>query len=130
MGLQQIPGLYIAETEKRGRGVFCARDIEKGELIEMCPLIKIPNKQLEYIGKTVLYDYYFLLDDKDHSTCIALGYGSLYNHSPKPNAEVLMDADAELMYVECLENIQAGSEILISYSGKSKNMEELWFPVH
>ena len=129
MSLQQIPGLYIAETEKRGRGVFCATDIKKGELIEMCPLIKIPKSQLAIIDKTVLYDYYFLLEDPDNPACMALGYGSLYNHSKQPNAEVLMDPDAELMYIECLRDIQSGNEIMISYSGKSEDQKNLWFQV-
>ena len=94
MSLQQIPGLYVAETEKKGRGMFCANGIKEGELIEICPLIKIPKDQVASIDKTILYNYYFLLNDKENPACIALGYGSLYNHTKNPNAEILIDADA------------------------------------
>ena len=127
MSLQQIPGLYVAETEKKGRGMFCANDIEAGALIEICPLIKIPSEQITNLDKTVLYNYYFLLDESETPACIALGYGSIYNHSEQPNAEVLMDSDASTMFVECTEAIPAGSEILINYIGNIKDKEQLWF---
>ncbi len=127
MSLQQIPGLYVAETEKKGRGMFCANDIEAGALIEICPLIKIPSDQVPDLDKTVLYNYYFLLDKSENPACIALGYGSIYNHSDQPNAEVLMDSDASTMFVECTKTIPSGSEILINYIGNIKDKEQLWF---
>ncbi len=127
MSLQQIPGLYVAETEKRGRGMFCANGIKEGELIEICPLIKIPKDQVAIIDKTILYNYYFLLNDKENPACIALGYGSLYNHAKNPNAEILIDADASTIYIECIKGIAAGAEILISYSGDKKGADQLWF---
>jgi SET domain-containing protein len=127
MSLQQVPGLYVAETEHRGRGMFCAEDIQKGTLIEICPLIKIPKNQLQTIDQTILYNYYFLLDEEEYPACIALGYGSMYNHAETPNAEVLMDANAKIMYVECIQTINAGDEILISYSNTRKETNNLWF---
>ena len=53
-----IPGLYIANSSNRGRGVFTAQEIETGDLIEICPLLIIPKKDVSAIHKTVLHDYY------------------------------------------------------------------------
>jgi len=48
-----IPGLYIANSENRGRGVFTAQDLSKGDLIEICPLLLIPKKEVAKIHKTI-----------------------------------------------------------------------------
>ena len=58
--MHQIPGLYIAQSSKEGRGVFTSVPINEGDIIEVCPVIEIPISQVPIIHKTVLHDYYFL----------------------------------------------------------------------
>jgi uncharacterized protein len=127
----QIPGLYIGDSEGRGRGVFCAHDIEVEDVIEVCPLVVIPEVELPDVDKTIFYDYYFLMpNEKD--ACIALGYGSLYNHSETPNAAVYFELDGEgFLRIECTEPIKAGQEIFINYQGDDPDLvpPELWFEV-
>ena len=66
--------------------MFCTEDILRDSVIEICPIIVIPGEQArEIVRGYVLYEYYF--EWKKDSIAIALGYGSLYNHSEKPNAE-------------------------------------------
>lgn len=123
-----IPSLYIANSEHRGRGVFTSEEISEDDIIEICPLVLIPSEQLEQVDKTIFYDYYFLLPNgKD--ACIALGYGSLYNHSTKPNACVVFDLDNDSLQIHCIKNIEIGEEILINYQGDEEIEErtELWF---
>lgn len=123
-----IPGLYITETEERGRGVFSAQDLDREDIVEVCPLIIIPAKDLEKIHQTILHDYYFLYPDpeKEGMACIALGYGSLYNHSSTPNAIVDFDLDNQQIQIRCIDNIEAGAEILINYNGDGEG-KNLWF---
>lgn len=121
-----IPSLYIMYT-KHGRGVSVAEDIAKGDLIEICPIVKIPAGQLQSIDKTILYEYYFLWEEKGFEACIALGYGSLYNHSPTPNAEAQMDYQDNQIRIIAKENITAATEITIDYTGGTKGEVELWF---
>ncbi len=125
--MQSHPGLFFAESKIAGRGMFCLNDIEQGALIEICPLIKIPKDDLKSIDQTNLYNYYFLMEDKAFPACIALGFGSLYNHSHAPNAEVKIDAVDALMFIEAIKDISAGEEIFLDYVGGQANEKDLWF---
>ena len=89
--MHSIPGLYYSNTKNRGRGVFCTNDINKGDSIEICPTIIFSEQDLISIHKTKLHDFYFLWGKDQKSGAIALGYGSLYNHSLEPNAIFEMD---------------------------------------
>lgn len=123
-----IPGLYIAHSEDRGRGVFTAQELHKGDMIEICPLLVIPKKQVKTIHQTVLHDYYFLLEKPKGAACIALGYGSIYNHHTKPNAKVIFDYEKQELEIQCCKTINAGDEIFIDYTdGDEVFKEELWF---
>ncbi len=121
-----IPGLYIADSAGRGRGVFTAHELNKGDVIELCPIIVVPPSQLETLHQTILHDYYFLWPDPKGSACIVLGYGSIYNHHSSPNAKVVMHLSSQEIGIECIHSIEAGEEILIDYQGGDrKNL--LWF---
>ncbi len=122
----QIPGLYLLESEQRGRGVFTATEIDKGSLIEICPVIVIPPEQVATIHQTFLHDYYFLWPEPEGAACIALGFGSLYNHSPQPNAEIAYDLESHQIQVRCIQTIPEATEVLIDYNGGTK-ANLLWF---
>ena len=77
--------LYISNVLGKGRGVFTDEDIEPGALIEIAPLIVLPPQDRAHIDKTEIFNYYFLWGDDHQLTAIALGYGSLYNHSASAN---------------------------------------------
>jgi len=123
--MHQIPGLYIFKTATRGRGVFTSTALEKGDMIEICPLIIIPPNEVAAIHQTVLHDYYFLWTDPIDSACIALGFGSLYNHNPLNNAEVFMDVETNEIEFRACKKIIAGDEIFIDYNDGSKH--PVWF---
>lgn len=126
----QIPGLYIMETEEKGRGVFTSIPISKGDLIESAPVIVLDDKDRLIIHKTLLHDYYFLWEpgeDEEYEAAIALGYGSLYNHSKEPNAEFVPVFDEKVIEFIALRDIAAGEEILIEYDEGGNSSFELWF---
>ncbi len=125
--MQRLPGLYFGPTKQKGRGVFCATDIPKAALIEICPLILIPESEVDIIHETELHDYYFVWGDRDEQAAIALGYGSLYNHSYKPNAEYIYDLDNICIEVFALKAIKAGTEITFNYHGDPDCKDPLWF---
>lgn len=118
--------LFVNITEDRGRGVFAAAEFSESDLIEICPIIKLSQEDRIKIHETHLHDYYFLWG-KDHSeAAIALGYGSLYNHSDRPNAEITLDLDKETIDIISLKDIKVGDEITIDYhAGLEKR--SLWF---
>ena len=61
----------------------------------------------------------------DGRTALALGYGSLYNHSYLPNATTL-ETDDELV-VTATRDIEVGEEIRINYMGTAQ--DGVWFDV-
>ena len=125
--MNQKPGLYIAHSEGKGRGVFTSEPIAPGEMIEICPVLIIPKEELPIIHKTVLHDYYFLWG-KDLDECaIALGFGSIYNHQTHPNANFILDLFNKTIDIEAVKTIAPGEEITLNYHGEPGNEEELWF---
>ena len=121
-----IPTLYISETEERGRGVFLAEDTAKGSLIEICPLILIPPKDIPKVDKTIIHDYYFWCPDQAGWAFLPLGYGCLYNHSSEHNADTEHDFEDRLLRITARRDIKAGEELFITYTGGDKD-NPLWF---
>ncbi len=123
-----LPFLYLKHHDLRGRGVYTAQEIPAGSIIETCPVIVIPAPDLVAIHKTILHDYYFLWGTTGEAA-LALGYGSLYNHSPYPNAEYEMLLDEQEIRFFAQRDIQAGEEINISYTEGGLQRTTLWFEV-
>jgi SET domain-containing protein len=71
-----------------------------------------------------LHDYYFQWDGDQ--AAIALGLGSLYNHSEAPNAEFEMDYDFDQIRFAAILDIAAGQEITTDYRSGKPEMK-LWF---
>jgi uncharacterized protein len=98
-----------------GRGVFAARPFRSGELIERCEVLRIPGAHVEAVQQTVLRDYLFSCDDGSGDVAIALGHGSLYNHSDSANAGYEKDARNNLIIITAGRDIAEGEEITVSY---------------
>ncbi len=125
--MHQIPGLYIADSDDKGRGVFTSIDISAGDTIEICPVIAIPKAQLPIIHKTILHDYYFLWGEDMDECAIALGFGSLYNHEVHCNANFILDLENHTIDIVAIKDIPSGSEITLNYHGEPGDEEPLWF---
>jgi SET domain-containing protein len=105
---------YVAASTLHGRGVFAAVPIAAGEVVEECPVLRFPAAQREHIDATLIDEYYF---DWDGDGAIALGMGSLYNHSDAPVAEYIKDTANDVLVVRALSAIAEGEEITFHYSG-------------
>jgi SET domain-containing protein len=108
------PAVTVGRSDIHGRGVFAMRRIEAGELIERCPVLRLPAAQRDALARTLLEEYYF---DWDGDAGVALGYGSLYNHGDPPNAQYRKLLASGLLEVVALVAIEAGQEITFDYSG-------------
>lgn len=123
----QAHGLFIMDSPGQGRGVFTDSDIPVGSIIEICPCIILSTNDTIQIHQTLLHDYYFLWDIENKTSAIALGFGSLYNHSESPNAEFLIDYDATSIKIVGLRTINSMEEITINYIGLKDENYKLWF---
>ena len=111
---------------KYGRGIFATRDIEKGELIHVAPVIISPKNEYKYLKKTILMDYVFWWGEE---CALALGYGSLFNHSYTPNALYKLRKKKKTIDFFAYTDIKAGEEIKINYNGDPDDDSEIWFEV-
>lgn len=127
--MQRIPSLYVTQSNIEGRGVFTTSDIEADSLLEICPVVIIPKKDLEVIHHTILHDYYYYWGEDEKDGCIVLGFGSMYNHSSSPNAYCIADEENKTFNYYALRCIEAGEEITVNYNGDAKGDKALWFDV-
>ncbi len=105
------PDLYVGRPRGMGRGVFAGRPFRRREVIEVCPVIRLPTD----IAGPGLDSYVFQWGDGGNELAIALGFGSLYNHSPTPNAEFLLRLRHAAIAFRAVREIAAGEQILIDY---------------
>jgi len=114
--------IKVADIPIKGRGIITTQDIAKDEIIEICPIIFISQKEGDFFekNKTTL-NYYWLLQPETNKSCIMLGYGSLYNHSNNPNVEIDYETKESQNYLffRALKNIETGEEIVFDYQSDS-----------
>ena len=122
-----MPDLYIGQSQRSGRGVFSNEAIEKGDTIEFCPMIVLNKDDRSHLDQTGLYDYYFDWGEKQDEAAIALGYGSIYNHDPNPNAIYETYFEEQVMVIKALRRIEAYEEIVISYRQDPDDKRKVWF---
>ncbi len=118
--------LYIARTINKGRGVFTSKDIKKGTVIEICPTIVFGVNDRKLVNDTFLYEYYFEWGITGRKGAVALGFGSLYNHSYTPNARYYPDFDLNILEFQSIKNIKAGEEITVNYNYDPDNDKTVW----
>jgi hypothetical protein len=105
----------------KGRGVFTNRDIFKGEIVEIAPVVPVAKKNIPEDEAPDGYVLDWDGDVKGQEYCMALGYIMLYNHSADPNIELESDLGAKTITVMALRNIKAGEELTWDYGC------EIWF---
>lgn len=119
--------LEVKDSFGKGRGVFATKPIEEGVCFECSPIIEIPMKEISQIRRTVIGNYYFKWFNHNIGGAIALGFGSLYNHSYKPNANFSINFEKNTIDFYSLRLISQGEEITINYKGSPESKEKLWF---
>lgn len=116
------PITEVRNVKGKGRGVFALRRIRANTIIEDCQLIfaDVPEGQANtFLG------YTFRVTRR--KIALALGNGSLYNHSYDPNAYHFYDSKTKTMCIFADRDISPGEEITINYMGESG--EQVWFKV-
>ncbi|MDP2598807.1 MAG: SET domain-containing protein [Candidatus Liptonbacteria bacterium] len=109
--------LYVKKVPGKGRGVFTARRIKKGAILEISPVIVLSTEDCSHVRKTVLDLYRFAWRGNRKQSAIALGFGSLFNHSYQPNAICKRGLRGKKIFFLALRDISAGEEITINYKG-------------
>jgi SET domain-containing protein len=127
MALTQSVAVEVRQVKGKGRGVFARRAIPEGEVIETCPMLVLPAEQVgDDPARHALAGYTFVWGRG--TVALALGYGSLYNHSYQPNARY-EDVGGRTKRFVALRDIAAGEEITVNYNGEPGDRSPVWFDV-
>ena len=97
--------------------------IPKGTVCETVPMLVC--KQKDILDSTLMNYVYAWGTD---TVGVALGYGSMYNHSYKPNARYF-DLPLQRKEFVALRDIKPGEEVTINYNGEPKDKKAVWFEV-
>jgi len=122
-----LSSLIVTASPKRGRGVFTTKNIKKGTVIEISPVLVLTEKERKALEKTLLYHYVFEWGNDKKKAALALGYVSLYNHSYDSNCEYDMEFGKKLMTIKAVKNIKKGEELFINYNATFNDKTKVWF---
>lgn len=101
----------VRQTRRKGRGVFAVEDIPRGGLVFRDPVIVFPDRDARLRGVVHKYTFFWKLGESS----IALGRGSLLNHSRWYNLLWRVDHAHETIVFRARWAIKAGEELTISY---------------
>lgn len=104
-------------SEEKGRGVFALRDIKKGEVVEVAPVVPVSKEDVKNNGDAP--DGYLLQWDEEtegEEYCMPLGYIMLYNHSSEPTLEIECDMEDYTMTAIATRDIKVGEELTWDYA--------------
>ena len=119
----QHGAIYVQKVRGMGRGVFANRAFGPREVIEVCPVILLPGVTDEHqLG--LMRKYVFIWCKVGDVLAIALGYGSLYNHDPNPNAEFTLLTSRKEIVFRAVREITPGEQILVDYGWDETDYSE------
>ena len=126
------PLAFVADTgTSKGRGVFANRMLAIGELVEACPVIVFSAEfgRIPAEVRSILFNWGVLARTAT-AHCLALGYGSMYNHGNPANMRYEGDADARVLRFVAIRAIAMGEELTVNYSaegGGHESADNDWF---
>jgi SET domain-containing protein len=127
MPVTQSSMIEVRRTARKGRGVFAKSFIPCDTVFERAPVLVMPAWEvLGTTDDTVLSHYLF--EWGKNTVALALGYGSLYNHSYSPNARY-EDEGSQIKAYVAVRDIHPGEEITINYNGSPEATDAVWFDV-
>ena len=125
MALRHSAAIEIKKAKGKGRGVFARRFIRRGEIIERVPVLVLSAAEVKDPEKWAgLASYCF--DWGSGTLALALGYGSLYNHSYEPNARYDDPGDHTMVFT-AIQDIAPGKEITVNYNADPSDRSPLGF---
>lgn len=100
----------IGKSDVSSWGVFAVDYIEKGEIIEIAPLLIVEKATAK---SESLIDYVFKLENDRYA--LGLGFASLYNHRNQPIAAWNINEQNNTITFTAIRDIMPSEEIFVSY---------------
>jgi uncharacterized protein len=126
------PDVYLRDTRTaKGRAIYAASAFAEGDLVESCPVLlfdgsfgAIPDEV-----RKVLFNW-GVLAGAASCHCLALGYGSLYNHDNPANMRYEADPARRTLRFVAVRAISKGEELTVNYNargGGHESDDDTWF---
>jgi SET domain-containing protein len=113
------PKIYADKSPIHGWGVFAKEDIMEGEVFEECPILTLPIGKGEITPLLIDYRFNYPQGNEWEEQVLALGYGSLYNHSENANAYWVSDLENRTFKFISNREIKKDEEIFVWYGDVS-----------
>ena len=113
------PKIYVDKSPIHGWGVFAKEDIMEGEVFEECPILTLPIDKGEITSLLIDYRFNWPQGNDFEEQVVALGYGSLYNHSDNANSFWISDLENRTFKFISNREIKKGEEIFVWYGDMS-----------
>ncbi len=126
------PGVYVKDTgTAKGRGAYAARAHVEGELVEACPVVLFSGTfgSVPEEVRKLLFNW-GVLANVPATHCLALGYGSMYNHENPANMRYRADVKSNTLQFIAIRNIALGEELTVNYNavgGGHESQADTWF---
>ena len=117
--------VHTGPSNISGRGVFAARDIKNGDLVERCPVLQVDEEDIG--GELLNYVFY---GDNEKKRLVAMGNGMLFNHSSFPNVSYYLEdtPHGPELVIYALRDIRKGEELFYNYGSEwwsTRNITEI-----
>ncbi|MEM6531544.1 MAG: SET domain-containing protein-lysine N-methyltransferase [Myxococcota bacterium] len=115
--LIQIPHLEVRRSELHGYGVFATEPIPADTVVEECLTLGGVIWELDSFNDAMLSYVYSGPADSGNKSFVAFGYGSLYNHSHRPNLKTtwVEREGRTILILTTVRRVEAGEELRHSY---------------
>lgn len=123
------PWLRMVRVPGKGRGVAAGRAFDEGEVVDLAAVVVVPARQRALVERTEVHRFCFSWDDHTGSLAVALGRGSLFNHSYEPNVRSEKRVGTRTIAFVAMRDIRPGEELTINYHGDPDCRDPLWFEV-
>ncbi|KAG2100418.1 uncharacterized protein F5147DRAFT_710294 [Suillus discolor] len=113
-------GCCIRTAQGKGRGVYASRIIPPQTVIEVSPVLLFTRNEYNDYGRHTILDHY-VFKWRDGRMALALGLGSIFNHSSHPNVLYTIDPAHQCIRYTSTRTINPEEEMCIFYG------QNLWF---
>ena len=126
------PSVYVRDTgTPTGRGAYAARSHSAGETVEVCPVILFSGSFASVPDEVrkLLFNW-GVLSGVGSAHCLALGYGSMYNHANPANMRYEADPAVHVLRFIATRDIAVDEELTVNYNavgGGHESTADTWF---
>ncbi len=108
---------YVKRIRGKGWGGFCSKSIPKGKVFNVTTLLVLSAREAKLMSESSLEAYWYEFGSRGRA--IALGLGSILNHSDDPNCSYHFSKKKRTLSFYAIRDIPAHEELTHDYGWTS-----------